>query len=207
MQVRGITKEDVKKQVGANLAGMLRAEFSDPDTGATAQKMAKALEAGSSPEQVWKSLSATERDQADVLLRSRTGIGGEEASVLSGIFSGVGSKKKLKTGDALGARLTGMEAAEGKRAAGDILRTEDEIRAEAASGAAENILESGDVAKKLENFGSNLASSADSLATSLLRLSDVVSSVSDRLEGRAPSKGKAQAPQGGSFLKHLVIEK
>lgn len=193
MQVRGVTRSDVRRMYASKFAGALRGEMSDPDTGSAVSKMVKGLESGLTPKGIWKTLSAKERMQAEVAMGTRTGHGGEESQALmEGFFSNVGlgmKGQKLKRGDALGAKLSGVEGAEAERQASEVRRQEQALREENSGGKLEAKLKNTqEAAKAQKDFATNLGGSVDVLVKHLDTLATAIGQAADKINGKAGMK-------------------
>lgn len=198
MEVYGIGKSDVRKMAASKLGSLMKAELSDPATGATVDKVIKGLESGLSPEAVLKKLNSRERKEFDVALQNRTRMGGEEAAALGDVFSGMGLAtrgRKIKRGDALGAKLSGVEGAEAQRAAQELKRQEGALREENAQGKMEEkIKNTQEAAKAQKDFATNLGGSVEVLVKHLDLLADAVGDAASKISGKAGMKPvKAEA--------------
>lgn len=192
MDVYGIGKSDVRKMAASKLGSLLKPELSDPATGATVSKIIKGLESGLSPEAALKGLNSKERKEFDVALQNRTRIGGEEAGALGDIFSGLGlstRNRKLKRGDALGSRLSGVEGAEAERQAQEIKRQEGVLREENTQGKMEaKIKNTQEAAKAQKDFGTNLGSSVEVLVKHLDLLANAIGDAASKINGKSGMK-------------------
>lgn len=199
MQVYGIGQQDVRRMATSKLSYLMKAELSDPATGGTVGKVIKSLESGVSPEATLKGLSKRERMEFNVALKNRTGMGGEEASTLADIFSGMGLKtagRKIQKGDALGATLSGPEKAEAERAAQENQRNEQVLKEEnKGKGLEDKIKGSKEAAEAQKTFGTNLSASVDMLVGHLDKLAGAMADAADRISGKAGMKTVVAKPK------------
>ncbi len=199
MQVYGIGKLDVRRMAASKIGSLMKAELSDPATSATVAKVIKSLEDGISPEGTLKNLSKKERMEFNVALQNRTRGGGEEAQTLADVFSGMGLKtagRKLKTGDALGSKLSGIEGAEAQRAAEEVKRSEEALRTENKDGKFEKKLTGAqEAAKAQKDLATNLGGSVSILVEHLDKLATAVRDAGDKINGKTGMKPvKAKSP-------------
>jgi len=203
MKVHGISKQDVRKEFSAKVAGMLRGELTDPDTAQTVDKVIKGLESGMSMEAIVHGvkgkggLSKQEKMQLGVAVQHRTMVGGEEASALVDLMGGLGlgtRGRKIKRGDALGAKLVGPEAAEAQRQAEEFKRQEGVLREENTKGGLEEKIKgTQEAAKAQSQFGQNLGGSVTILVEHLDKLSTAIVNAANKINSGKPGMQNVKA--------------
>jgi len=206
MDVYGIGRSDVRQQFSAKISSLFKSQLDDPAVAPGLKKLIGGLDADAAsvaaggPEgntlqrllgKGKGSLSAAEKKQINVALSNRTGMGGEEAEAAREVLGGFGlgiKNYKIKTGDALGAKLSGPEQASAAAAAEEVRLREAGLKTDDPTA---KIKGGHEAAKAQKDFGSNLGAEVSDVAAHLARLATAISKATEKIEGKSGMREKA----------------